>query len=82
MHVECGHALLSSTLKFSTMHCRKMQLVPIDFEVGVLRTFLASMTAKVHLYQKDVSVFLCLHVKTDTFLHFSSIHFQSIQFNY
>ena len=47
----------------------------IDFDVGVLRTFLASMKAKVHLYQKYVSVFPCLHAKTDTFLHFSKYPF-------
>ena len=43
--------------KFSTMHCRKCNFVLIDIEVGLLLTFLASMKAKVCLYQKCVSVF-------------------------
>ena len=47
------------------MLCRKCNFVLIYVKVGVLLTFLASMKAKVHLYQKHVSVFLCLHVKTN-----------------
>ena len=38
------------------MHCRKLNFVLIDFEVGLLLTFLASMKAKVCLYQNYVSV--------------------------
>ena len=50
--------------KFSTMRCRKCNFVLIDVEVGLLLTFLASMKAKVRLYQKCVSVFGCLHVNS------------------
>ena len=57
MHVECRHAVFCKHSKFSTMHCRKCNLVLIDVEVGLLLTFLASMKAKVCLYQKCVSVF-------------------------
>ena len=63
MHVECGRAIFGKHSKFSTMRCRKLNFVLIDFEVGLLLTFLASMKAKVRLYQKYVSVFGCLHVK-------------------
>ena len=38
------------------MLCRKCNFVLIDIEVGLLLTFLASMKAKVRLYQKYVSV--------------------------
>ena len=68
--MECGHAFLS---KLSTMHFRKCNFMLIDVEVGLLLTFLASMKAKVHLYQKYVSVFGCLHVKS---YPFSSIRFK------
>ena len=50
-------------LKFSTMRCRKCNFVLIDAEVRILLTFFASMKAKLCLYQKYVSVFLCLHVR-------------------
>ena len=63
MHVECGHAIFGKHSKFSMMRFRKCNLVLIDIKVGLLLTFLASMTAKVRLYQKHVSVFGCLHVK-------------------
>ena len=58
MHVECGRAVFGKHSKFSTMRCRKLNFVLIDFEVGLLLTYLASMKAKVHvrLYQKYVSV--------------------------
>ena len=56
--------------KFSTMRCRKRNFVLMDVEVGLLLTFLASMKAKLRLYQKYVSVFGCLHVKR---YRFSSI---------
>ena len=58
MHVECGRAVFG---KFSTMRCRKCNFVLIDVEVGLLLTFLASMKAKVRLYQKRVSVFGCFN---------------------
>ena len=45
--------------KFSMMHFRKCNFVLIDVEVGLLLFFLASMKAKVRLYQKCVSVFGC-----------------------
>ena len=64
MHVECGHGILASTQKFSTMSCRKCNFVLIDVKIGLSLIFLASMKAKVHLYQKYVSVFWCLHVKS------------------
>ena len=57
MHVECGRAIFGKHLKYSTMHYRKCNFVLIDIEVGLLLTFLASMKAKVCLYQKCVSVF-------------------------
>ena len=57
MHVECGCAIFGKHLKYSTMRCRKCNFVLIDIEVGLLLTFLASMKAKVRLYQKCVSVF-------------------------
>ena len=50
--------------KFSMMRCRKCNFVLIDIEVGLLLTFLASMKAKVRLYQKCVSIFGCLHVNS------------------
>ena len=50
MHVECGRAVFGKHSKFSTMRCRKLNFVLIDFEVGLLLTFLASMKAKVRLY--------------------------------
>ena len=50
--------------KFSTMNCRKCNFVLIDVKIGLSLIFLASMKAKVHLYQKYVSVFWCLHVKS------------------
>ena len=64
MHVECGRAVFGKHSKFSTMRCRKCNFVLIDVEVGLLLTFLASMKAKVRLYQKCVSVFGCLHVNS------------------
>ena len=63
MHVECGRAVFGRQSKFSTRRCRKCNFVLIHVKVGVLLTFLASMKAKVHLYQKYVSIFPCLHVK-------------------
>ena len=51
----------------------KRNFVLIDVKVGLLLTFLASMKAKVRLYQKYVSVFGCLHVKR---YRFSSIRFK------
>ena len=57
MHVECGRAIFGKHSKFSTMRCRKCNFVLIDVEVGLLLTFLASMKAKVRLYQKCVLVF-------------------------
>ena len=52
--------------KFCMMRCRKCNFVLIDVEVGILLTFLESTKAKVHvcLYQKYISVFLCLHTKS------------------
>ena len=48
-----------------------MQLrVLIDVEVGLLLTFLASVKAKVCLYQKCASVFGCLHVKSLPFFKY------------
>ena len=69
VNYACGCAIFGMHLKFSTMHCRKYNFVLIDVEVRILLTFLASMKAKVHnvhvcLYQKFVSVFLCIHVKS------------------
>ena len=64
MHVECGCAVFGMHSKFSLTCCRKCNFVLIDIEVGLLLTFLASMKAKVCLYQKCVSVFGCLHVKS------------------
>ena len=64
MHVECRHAIFGKHLKFSTIHCRKCNFVLIDVEVELLLTFLASMKAKVRLYQKCISVFGCLHVNS------------------
>ena len=63
MHVECGRVVFGKHSKFSTMCCIKRNFVLIDVEVGLLLTFLASMKAKVRLYQKYVSVYGCLHVK-------------------
>ena len=63
MHVECGRAVFGKHSKLSMMRCRKRNFVLIDVEVGLLLTFLASMKAKICLYQKYVSVFGCLHVK-------------------
>ena len=57
MHMECGHAVFGKHLKYSTMRCRKCNFVLIDIEVGLLLTSLASMKAKICLYQKCVSVF-------------------------
>ena len=51
MHVECGRVIFGKHSKFSTMRCRKRNFVLIDVKVGLLLTFLASMKAKVHLYQ-------------------------------
>ena len=56
MHMECGHAVFGEHSKFSTMRCIKLNFVLIDFEVGLLLTFLTSMKAKVRLYQKYASV--------------------------
>ena len=56
IHVECGHAVVGKHLKFSTVRCRKCNLVLIDVEVGLLLMFLVSMKAKVCLYHKYVSV--------------------------
>ena len=75
MPVECGRVVFWKHSKFSTMHFRKRNFVLIDVEVGLLLTFLASMKAKVRLYQKYVSIFGCLHVKR---YRFSSIHFQGL----
>ena len=61
MHVECGHGIFGKHPKFSTMHCRKFNFVLIDVEVGLLLIILASMKAKVRLYQEYVSIFGCLH---------------------
>ena len=72
--MECGCAIFGKHLKFSTMHCRKLNFVLIDVEVGLLLTFLASIKAKVRLYQKRVSIFGCLHMNS----HFSSIRFQGL----
>ena len=51
MHVKCGCAVFGKHSKFSMMRCRKLNFVLIDFEVGLLLTFLVSMKAKVCLYQ-------------------------------
>ena len=67
MPVECGHVVFGKHSKFSTMRYRKRNFVLIDVEVELLLTFLASMKAKVRLYQKYVSVFGCLHVKDTVF---------------
>ena len=56
MHVECGRVIFGKHSRFSTMHCRKRNFVLIDVKVGLLLTFLASMKAKVRLYQKYVSI--------------------------
>ena len=64
VHVECGCAVFSKHSKFSVMRCRKCNFMLIDVEVGLLLTFLASMKAKVCLYQKYASVFGFLHVKS------------------
>ena len=67
--------------KFCMMHCRKCKFVLIDVKVGLLLTFLASMKAKVHvrLYQKYVSVFGCLDMKSSIFKYpFSSLHFEYV----
>ena len=58
--------------KFSTMRRRKCNFVWIDVEVMLLLTFLASMKAKVRLYQKCVSVFGSLQVSG----------FKSLRFEY
>ena len=63
MHMECGCAIFGRHSKFSMMRCRRCNFVLIYVEVGILLTFLASMKAKVRLYQKYVSIFPCLHVK-------------------
>ena len=69
MYVECGCAVFGRHSKFSMMHCRKCNFVLIAVEVGVLLTFLASTKAKVHLYQKHVSVFWVFTCeKADTFI--------------
>ena len=52
MHVECEHAVFNKHSKFTTICYRKCNFVLIDVEAGLLLTFLASMKAKVHLYQK------------------------------
>ena len=61
MHVECGHAIFGKHSKFSTMRCRKCNFMLIDVEVELLLTFLASMKAKVRLYQVYIRfwVFTC-----------------------
>ena len=64
MHMECGHAVFGKHSKFSIMRCRKFNFVLIDVKVGLLLTFLVSMKAKIHMYQKCVSVFGCLHMKS------------------
>ena len=64
MHVECGCAVFGKHLKFSTVRCRKCNFVLIDVELGLLLTFLASMEAKVRLYQKCVSIFGCLDMNS------------------
>ena len=63
MHVECGCTIFVRHSKFSMMRCKKCNFVLIDVKVGVLLTFLTSMKAKVRLYQRNVSIFGCLHVK-------------------
>ena len=72
MHVDCGHAIFGKHSKLSTM-CYRNATVLIDVEVRILLTFRVSMMAKECLYQKYVSIFLCLHLKS---WHFSSIHFK------
>ena len=73
MHLECGHGIFGNHSKFSMMHCKKCNFVLIDVEVKILLTLCVSMMAnKVCLYQKYVSIFLCLHPKS---WRFSSIHF-------
>ena len=64
MHMECGRAIFGKHSKFSMMCCRKCNFVLIDIEVGLSLTFLASMKAKVCLYQKCVAVFGCLHMNS------------------
>ena len=64
MHVECRRAIFGKLSKFRTMRYRKCNFLLIDVEVGLLLTFLASMKAKVRLYQKCVSIFGCLHVNS------------------
>ena len=70
--VDYAHGIwvchLGKHSKFNTMlRCEKCNLVSIDVEVAVLLTFLASMKAKVRLYQEYVFVFLCLHMKSCIF---------------
>ena len=56
MHAEYRHAIFGKLSKFSTVRCRKCNYVLINFQVGLLLTFPASMKAKVRLYQKHVSI--------------------------
>ena len=51
MHVEGWHAVFGKHSKFTAMCCRKCNFVLIDVKVGLLLIFLASMKAKVRLYQ-------------------------------
>ena len=59
MHVECGRAVLASTQ--SSARCAVENATCVDRRRS---RDLASMKAKVRLYQKYVSFFLCLHVKS------------------
>ena len=65
MQVEWGRGIFGKhskrDSKFSMMRCSKCTFVLIDIEVRLLLILLASMKAKVHLYQKYVSVFECLN---------------------
>ena len=83
MHVECGRAVFGKHSKFSTMRCRKLNFVLIDFEVGLLLTFLTSMKAKVRLYQKYASVlgvYIC-HFQVSVFKVSSLVsRFKSLRF--
>ena len=80
--VDYAHGIWACHLgkhsKFNTMlRCEKCNLVSIDVEVAVLlSTFLASMKAKVRLYQEYVFIFLYLHMKSCIFqvCCFRSIH--------
>ena len=55
--MECGRAVFDKHSKFSTMHCTKCKFVLTDIKVGLSLRFLVIMKAKVHMYQKYVTVF-------------------------